>query len=147
MEKITLNVMNIMDVEGVHNVSNLSLKEGWSLLEISKEISNKLANYIVLKDNDKVIAFAGAWIIAGEGQITNVAVHPNYRGKGYGNKVMKALIDHLNSKECYDITLEVRESNKIAQNLYESLGFKNEGIRKNFYEDNKENAIIMWFHK
>ncbi|MGL4570082.1 MAG: ribosomal protein S18-alanine N-acetyltransferase [Clostridium sp.] len=139
--------MNIMDVEGVHNVSNLSLKEGWSLLEISKEISNELANYIVLKDNDKVIAFAGAWIIAGEGQITNVAVHPNYRGKGYGNKVMKALIGHLNSKECYDITLEVRESNKIAQNLYESLGFKNEGIRKNFYEDNKENAIIMWFHK
>ncbi|MEG1004353.1 ribosomal protein S18-alanine N-acetyltransferase [Clostridium sp.] len=147
MEKITLNVMNIMDVEGVHNVSNLSLKEGWSLLEISKEISNELAHYIVLKDNDKVIAFAGAWIVADEGQITNVAVHPNYRGKGYGNKVMKALIDHLTSKECYDITLEVRESNKIAQNLYESLGFKNEGIRKNFYEDNKESAVIMWLHK
>lgn len=139
--------MNIMDVEGVHNVSNLSLKEGWSLSEISKEISNELANYIVLKYNAKVIAFAGAWIIAGEGQITNVAVHPNYRGKGYGNKVMKALIDHLNSKECYDITLEVRESNKIAQNLYESLGFKNEGIRKNFYADNKESAVIMWLHK
>ena len=60
---------------------------------------------------------------------------------------MEALIKHLNSKDCYDITLEVRESNIIAQNLYKSLGFKSEGIRKNFYEDNKESAVIMWLHK
>ena len=148
MEKVTLKLMDIMDVEGVHNVSKLSLKEGWSLNEISKELSNEFTNYIVLKtSSDEVIGFAGAWIIASEGQITNVAIHPSYRGMGYGFKLMEALIKHLNSKDCYDITLEVRESNIIAQNLYKSLGFKSEGIRKNFYEDNKESAVIMWLHK
>lgn len=148
MEKVTLKLMDNMDVEGVHNVSKLSLKEGWSLNEISKELSNEFANYIVLKSSsDEVIGFAGAWIIASEGQITNVAIHPNYRGRGYGFKLMESLIKHLNSKDCYDITLEVRESNIIAQNLYKSLGFKSEGIRKNFYEDNKESAVIMWLHK
>lgn len=148
MEKVTLKLMDNMDVEGVHNVSKLSLKEGWSLNEISKELSNEFANYIVLKtSSDEVIGFAGAWIIAEEGQITNVAIHPSYRGMGYGFKLMEVLIKHLNSKACYDITLEVRESNIIAQNLYKSLGFKSEGIRKNFYEDNKESAVIMWLHK
>ena len=97
--------------------------------------------------DNKVIGFAGLWTIVDEGHITNIAVHPDYRGKGIGSKLVKSLID--NSKDWYinDLTLEVRYSNKIAQNLYKKYGFIEEGIRKNYYADNKEDAVIMWRRK
>ena len=146
MENLILKEMNFSDLEGVYEVSSLSLKETWSLNSIEKELNNKLATYIVCLEDSKVLGFAGSWLIASEGQITNVAVHPNSRGKGIGKYLMKKLIFVLKNKGCTDITLEVRKSNIIAQNLYKSLGFKEEGIRKNFYEDNKEDAIIMWLY-
>ncbi len=146
MANLILKEMNFSDLEGVYEVSSLSLKETWSLNSIEKELNNKLATYIVCLEDSKVLGFAGSWLIASEGQITNVAVHPNSRGKGIGKYLMKKLIFVLKNKGCTDITLEVRKSNIIAQNLYKSLGFKEEGIRKNFYEDNKEDAIIMWLH-
>lgn len=146
MANLILKEMDFSDLEGVYEVSSLSLKETWSLNSIEKELNNKLATYIVCLEDSKVLGFAGSWLIASEGQITNIAVHPNSRGKGIGKYLMKKLIFVLKNKGCTDITLEVRKSNIIAQNLYKSLGFKEEGIRKNFYEDNKEDAIIMWLH-
>ena len=146
MANLILKEMDFSDLEGVYEVSSLSLKETWSLNSIEKELNNKLATYIVCLEDSKVLGFAGSWLIASEGQITNIAVHPNSRGKGIGKYLMEKLIFVLKNKGCTDITLEVRKSNIIAQNLYKSLGFKQEGIRKNFYEDNKEDAIIMWIH-
>lgn len=146
MANLILKEMDSSDLEGVYEVSSLSLKETWSLNSIEKELNNKLATYIICLEDSKVLGFAGSWLIASEGQITNVAVHPNSRGKGIGKYLMEKLIFALKNKGCTDITLEVRKSNIIAQNLYKSLGFKEEGIRKNFYEDNKEDAIIMWLH-
>lgn len=144
MEKLILKKLDLEDIYGVHEVSSLSLKESWSLNAIRKELSNKFARYIVCKEDNKVIGFAGAWFIAYEGQITNIAVHPDYRGKGIGKKLMESLISSLKEENCIAITLEVRESNEVAKNLYKSFGFLSEGIRKNFYEDNKEDANIMW---
>lgn len=144
MENLTLKKLSKEDIDGLYEVSSLSLKETWSLDSIEKELSNKFARYIVCKDGEKVIGFIGAWIIASEGQITNLAVHPDYRKKGIGKKLMESLISSLKNENCNAITLEVRESNTIAKNLYKSLGFLSEGIRKNFYEDNKEDANIMW---
>lgn len=146
MVNLILKDMDSTDLNGVYEVSSLSLKETWSLESINNELNNKLAKYIVCKEDNKVLGFAGAWLIAGEGQITNVAVHPDYRGKKIGKKLMKELINTLKKEGSTDITLEVRKSNIVAQNLYESLGFVNEGVRKNFYEDNREDAIIMWLH-
>ncbi len=144
MENLTLKKLTKEDVDGLYEVSSLSLKETWSLGSIEQELSNKFARYIVCKDGDKVIGFIGAWLIASEGQITNLAVHPDYRKKGIGKKLMKSLISSLKEEDCNAITLEVRESNTVAKNLYKNLGFLSEGIRKNFYEDNKEDANIMW---
>ena len=144
MENLTLKKLTKEDVDGLYEVSSLSLKETWSLGSIEQELSNKFARYIVCKDGDKVIGFIGAWLIASEGQITNLAVHPDYRKRGIGKKLMKSLISSLKNEDCNAITLEVRESNTVAKNLYKNLGFLSEGIRKNFYEDNKEDANIMW---
>lgn len=147
MENLTLKKMSKDEVLGVYTVGSLSLREGWSLDSIKKELENSLARYVVLLKDNEVVAFSGAWLIACEGQITNVAVHPNCRGLGFGKKIMEGLISLLKEEGCLDVTLEVRESNSVARNLYSSLGFKAEGVRKNFYEDgngNKEDGIIMW---
>lgn len=139
--------MNEKDILDVLDVGNLSLREAWTLESLKKELQNPLAKYIVISSDSKVIAFAGLWIVAGEGQITNIAVHPNCRGKGLGNKLMEALINNMNTWNCNSLTLEVRNSNIIAKKLYSKYGFIEEGIRKNYYHNDdgtKEDAIIMW---
>lgn len=140
-------LMNEKDILDVLDVGNLSLREAWTLESLKKELQNPLAKYIVISSDSKVIAFAGLWIVAGEGQITNIAVHHNCRGKGLGNKLMEALINNMNTWNCNSLTLEVRNSNIIAKKLYSKYGFIEEGIRKNYYHNNdgtKEDAIIMW---
>ena len=142
-------LMNEKDILDVLDVGNLSLREAWTLESLKKELKNPLAKYIVISSDSKVIAFAGLWIVAGEGQITNIAVHPNYRGKGLGNKLIEALINNMNTWNCNSLTLEVRNSNIIAKKLYSKYGFIEEGIRKNYYHNDdgtKEDAIIMWLH-
>ncbi|MGL6185420.1 MAG: ribosomal protein S18-alanine N-acetyltransferase [Clostridium chrysemydis] len=141
--KLILKEMDESHILEVKAISDSSLKESWSLDSIKNELSNSLATYIVGILDNTVIGFAGAWLIASEGQITNVSVSKDFRGQGIGFKIINELLKTLSSKGSKEVTLEVRESNLAAQKLYEKCGFKNEGIRKNFYPD-KENAIIMW---
>lgn len=142
--KVTLNEMKAADLDDVLNVSSLSLKESWSKDSLEKELTNPLAKYMVAEVDDKVVGFAGLWAICNEGHITNIAVHPNYRGNGIGSKLVESLINNSDSWYINSLTLEVRTSNKVAQNLYKKYGFQEEGIRKNYYQDNNEDAIIMW---
>lgn len=143
--KIVYNLINENDIEGIYNISRDSFTIPWSLNSIKSELSNPLANYIVARDMDLniVVGFVGIWIISGEGDITNIAVHKNYRKIGIGKNLLEYLLSHCMKLNCNIINLEVRESNLIAQNLYKNLGFTINGIRKNYYEDNKENAILM----
>jgi ribosomal-protein-alanine N-acetyltransferase len=132
------------DLRQVLEISSLSLKESWSFDSFSKELSNPLAKYLVAKTDDKTVGFAGVWTIVDEGHITNIAVHPNFRKKGIGSALVQSLIDHSKAWGCTALTLEVRASNTSAKNLYKKFGFIEEGIRKRYYQDNKEDAIIMW---
>lgn len=141
---LTLKLMDELDLDGVLEVSSLSLKESWSKEAFAKELSNPLAKYIIAKSDDRIIGFAGVWIIVDEGHITNIAVHPDFRGQGIGSKLVDSLVEKSKTFGCNALTLEVRSSNIVAQNLYEKFGFISEGIRKNYYEDNKEDALIMW---
>ncbi|MBE6054373.1 MAG: ribosomal-protein-alanine N-acetyltransferase [Clostridium sartagoforme] len=143
--KITYNLMTLNDIEGIYNISKASFSTPWSIESITSELNNPLAKYIVARDeiNDLVIGFVGIWIVVGEGDITNIAVHPDYRGTGVGNELLSSLINLCSDLNCSLINLEVRESNYKAQNLYKKFGFTVDGIRKGYYEDNKENAILM----
>lgn len=80
----------------------------------------------------------------GGGRITNIAVHPEFRGMGIGNKILEELIKLCEKRNIPSMTLEVRISNTIAQNLYKKFGFKEAGVRKKYYGDNDEDALIMW---
>ncbi|EGT3615291.1 ribosomal-protein-alanine N-acetyltransferase [Clostridium perfringens] len=146
MSSYKIEPMNSSHIEGVFEVSKLSLAEAWNIESIEKELSNKLAKYLVALDENKVIGFLGMWVVFDEGDITNIAVHPDYRKQGIGNLLMDNLITLCKENNINSLTLEVRESNLPAQNLYKKHEFKEEGIRKNFYDNPKENAIIMWRH-
>lgn len=143
---IILCKMQSTHIDAVYEIGKKSLKEAWDKNSINAELDNPLASYLVALNNDVVLGFVGIWVIAGEGNITNVAVDPTFRGLGIGKLLMQSILDYCISENIDSITLEVRKSNLIAQNLYESLGFKNEGVRKKFYPD-KEDAIIMWYRR
>ncbi|ABS39769.1 MULTISPECIES: ribosomal protein S18-alanine N-acetyltransferase [Clostridium] len=133
-------------IDGVMEIDNLSFSVPWSRNSYETELKNKFAKYIVVlnKETNKVLGFSGMWLIIDECHITNIAVHPNYRGLGIGNILMNEIIDICKEHNLTGITLEVRESNTAAKNLYYKYGFKDSGIRKGYYADNNENALLMW---
>jgi [ribosomal protein S18]-alanine N-acetyltransferase len=147
MSGFSIVPLGLQHIDGVMQVDSLSFSTPWSRKSFEMEaVQNDLARYIVAVARDKVIGYAGVWIIAGEGQITNIAVDPDFRGKGTACKMLEALIDICRSEGVSDMTLEVRKSNTAAINLYKKHGFVEEGIRRQFYADNKEDALIMWKH-
>lgn len=147
--EITYNLMSLNDINGVFEISNLCFAIPWSVSSIKAELNNPLAKYIVAKDKttNSIVGFVGIWIIVGEGDITNIGVHPSYRKNNIATNLLKYLFKLCNDLNCEIINLEVRESNTPAQNLYKKFNFKEIGIRKNYYEDNKENAILMQYRK
>lgn len=145
---ITIRQMSIMDVDQVCLLEEMVFSMPWHKESFIEMIENKDALYLVVETGDepgKVVACCGVRNIVGEGDITNVVVHPDYRKQCIGYRMLSELL--LLGKEKHGIeafTLEVRESNMEAIHLYEKLGFIREGVRKNFYECPVENAIIMW---
>ncbi|ATD55898.1 ribosomal protein S18-alanine N-acetyltransferase [Clostridium chauvoei] len=147
--KIAYNLMTSNDIDGVYEISNLCFSVPWSIESIKSELNNPLAKYIVAKEiaSNRIIGFVGVWIIAGEGDITNIGVHPNYRKNHIATNLLQCLFKLCEDLNCNTINLEVRESNIPAQNLYTNFEFKNIGLRKGYYEDNKENAVLMQYNK
>lgn len=103
----------------------------------------KLAVYFVAKDNGKCIGYDGFWNVSGEGDITNVAVLPEYRKNGIGSMLISEMIKTAVTLKLELLTLEVRKSNIAAQGLYKKYGFDIIGERKRYYSDNGEDAWIM----
>ena len=141
---IIIRPMTIDDVDEVYVVEEDCFVDPWSKESIRKELKNNLARYLVAQLDDKIVGYVGIWFVVDEGHITNVAVHSDYRGKKIGDKLVKEMIELCKENNIVAMTLEVRASNIVAQNLYRKYGFKMGGIRKEYYSDNKEDAIIMW---
>ena len=135
------------DIDSVLEVSSLSFSIPWSKDSYIQELTNPIARYLVAKIDNKVVGFVGTWIVLDESHITNIAVHPNYRKQGIGSSLLETFLKYCKSQGCIAYTLEVRNSNKAARTLYEKYNFKQEGIRKGYYEDTKEDAIIMWLRE
>lgn len=143
MNNLVVESMAEIHLEDVVEINNLSLTTPWSFESLKGELENKFCKYIVVKKAGTLIGYAGLWLIIDEAHITNVAIHPDYRGIGASNALMDGIIKICTDFNIPSITLEVRESNIVARNLYSKYNFVVEGLRKNYYDDN-ENAIIMW---
>lgn len=144
MNNIEIIEMTEEHLPEVLYISKLSFPIPWSHASFQKELKNIFAKYLVAIMDNKVIGYGGMWIIIDEAHITNIAVHPDYRGRGLGDKLLSSMISQCLSQRVTAMTLEVRASNYTAQCLYKKYGFKEEGIRRAYYEDNHEDAVIMW---
>lgn len=143
MSELTMGLMTIDDVDAIHAIEEACFKVPWSRESFLREVTeNACARYMVLREDGVAIAYAGVWFVLDEGHITNIAVHPDRRGLGYGEKVTRAMIQLAADSGMNWMTLEVRRSNKIAQNMYHKLGFIDVGYRKRYYE-NTEDALVM----
>ena len=135
--------MTLEDVPQVHEIELNTFHTPWSYQNFVDEMTtNKCARYIVAEEDGKVLGYAGAWLIFDEGHITNIAVDESVRGKGIGAGVTKALMQYAANLGVQYMTLEVRRSNIVAQNLYKKMGFIELGVRKRYYEDNGEDAYL-----
>ncbi len=135
------------DLDGVMAIEKVSFPVPWSRESYLNEIyNNDFAYYYVARIKQKIIGYAGLWVIFEEGHITNVAVHPSYRGRRLGERLLNVLMEEALYLGVDRMALEVRVSNYSARRLYERLGFVDAGVRKGYYNDNKEDALIMWKH-
>lgn len=147
IDNIEIKEMKKEHLDGVMVVENLSFKIPWSRDSFLEELTtNELAVYFVATSDGQVIGYGGVWRIFNEAHITNIAIHPEFRRCGAGSKIMDRILNMCIENDIKSLTLEVRKSNLAAQRLYERYGFKIEGMRKKYYTDTGEDALIMWRH-
>lgn len=145
--EILIRPMTAADVPHVAEIARSGFPLPWSARMFEKELDAPLARYLVLTEDGRVAAYGGMWVILGSAEITSIATCPEGRRKGYGERLMRALMAWAYEElEITEFTLEVRVSNAPARAMYEKLGFVQEGLRKKYYEDNKEDALILWNH-
>lgn len=143
-ENLSFREMVPEDASDVAKVEEACFSMPWSRESFWQEASNENTYYLIALRDDEIVGYAGAWIVSGEAQITNVAVHPDYRKRGIASKMLTGMIQHFKAVGVTAMTLEVRPSNTAALSLYEKFGLKSVGRRKGYYQDNNEDAIIMW---
>ncbi len=115
----------------------------WSEVSVRSELSNPLSDWLVAEEDGKLIGYVGSQSVAPEADVMNLAVAPEWRKKGIGRALMKALIEQLHSRGITALFLEVRISNLPAQNLYRGLGFVEVGRRPKYYVNPTEDALIL----
>ncbi|WP_099466742.1 ribosomal protein S18-alanine N-acetyltransferase [Konateibacter massiliensis] len=142
---IEIRLMREDDIIQVNEIEKAVFSMPWSIEDLRASLAQKGSIYVVACDGSRVVGYCGLWNIVGEGNINNVAVDKEYRGRHIAFDMLLKLIEIGNKEGVEAYTLEVRESNETAIHLYKKLGFTEEGIRKNYYEHPAENAIIMWY--
>ena len=130
-------------LDGVAELEKLCFSQPWSKNSLGLLLKEGIGVGMVCSSDGQVCAYGGMMVAVDEGQITNIATHPDYRRQGYGRAIVEALIKYSKNNGINSISLEVRESNRAAIELYSRLGFKVEGKRKDFYTKPTENALIM----
>lgn len=135
------------DIPDVVDIEATAFYDAWNAGMLLNELENELTTYVVMEQEGSLVGYAGFWLVAGEAQVTRVAVAEAERGQGLGTRLTAAMVNKAWELGAEAVTLEVRESNLAAQKAYLTCGFASEGIRPNYYEDNHENAVIMWLYK
>src|SRR5574344_1045532 len=144
--EITIKPMEKNEVEMVLEIEEQAYGEHhWSKDSFYGELTNKLAHYYsAFSEDGQLLGYAGAWHVIDEGHITTIAVKPEFKRKKIGEALLNKILEDCYKAEIKYITLEVRKSNEPAIALYEKYGFKSLGVRKGYYQNNNEDALIMW---
>ena len=136
------------DLPDIIAIEEASFSVPWSHQSLAAELDNPIARYYVLeKEDGSVAGYADVWLIADEGQLANIAIHPSARGLGYGEILLRTAMEALFREGCTSFFLEVRQSNAPAQGLYRKLGYEALAVRKDYYSQPVEDACIMHCQK
>ena len=142
--RIVVDRMRLTDVGAVHEIERLSFTTPWPAHAFEQELKgNRLARYVVARAGDRVVGFAGLWLMVDEAHVTTFAVHPDWRRQAIGRQLLLNLAELAMAIGGRRMTLEVRVSNEAAQALYRSFGFEVAGRRPRYYTDDGEDALVM----
>lgn len=134
--------MTLDDLEEMKDTLYSDFDNFWSYNVLKQELVNQNTTYIIAKENSEVVGFAGISVCLDEATLNNIVVKKSYRGKGIGGELLESLIELCSDMNMKLLTLEVNTQNTPAIKLYEKFGFKNQGIRKKYY-NNTQDAFIM----
>jgi [ribosomal protein S18]-alanine N-acetyltransferase len=145
---LTVNAMGLSDIAEVHEIERLSFVTPWPAYAFEQELTgNRLARYVVARamdgGRDRVVGFAGIWLMVDEAHVTTFGVHPDWRRRGVGRRMLLSLLELALEIGAARMTLEVRASNRVAQSLYAAFGFNVAGERRGYYTDDGEDALVM----
>jgi ribosomal-protein-alanine N-acetyltransferase len=145
---VTVDAMLMADIPHVHEIERLSFSSPWPSYAFEQELTgNRLARYVVARVGsgamERVVGFAGVWLMVDEAHITTFGVHPAWRRQGIGRRLMVRLLELAEELKAHRMTLEVRVGNVAAQGLYHAFGFEVAGRRPHYYTDDGEDALIM----
>ncbi|MFG6121280.1 MULTISPECIES: ribosomal protein S18-alanine N-acetyltransferase [Thalassobacillus] len=149
MDNVTVREMTVDDIDEVMEIEHASFAIPWKREAFVGEVEqNNFAVYYVIEDENRIFGYCGLWMIIDEAHITNIAILPSHRGKGYGALLFGHVIEQAVEKGAIMLSLEVRVTNTGAQHMYRKFGLVPGGIRKQYYTDNGEDALVMWvnFH-
>jgi len=138
--------MGVKDLAAVHAIEKLSFSNPWHIETFLGEIQNRPISHALVAihvADKKVIGYVVFWIIKDEAQINNIAIHPDYRGRGFGKGMLSKVLEEMRASGIRTVTLEVRESNLRALGVYEALGFKVVSRRKDYYTNPREDALAI----
>ena len=142
--RVVVEPMRLDDVADVHEIERLSFRTPWPAYAFEQELrGNRLARYLVARSSERVVGFAGLWMMVDEAHITTFGVHPDWRRQGIGRQLLLNLSELSIGIGAQRMTLEVRESNVTAQALYRAFGFDIVGRRRTYYTDDGEDALVM----
>ena len=145
MQNFEIREMTHDDVDTILQIEEMCYgAHHWSRESFLTELANKISTYLCILSDNKCIGYIGYWKIMDEAHVTNISIHPDFQNKKLAHRLILSMIDECYSEKIKYITLEVRVSNERAIHLYEKFGFKSLGVRKKYYQDNNEDALIMW---
>lgn len=142
--KITIRPAKIEDIEAISEIEKESFPTPWSKELIREELTFPLSLNLVATIDEVVIGYVLSWLIPPEVHILNLAVSQTFRKKGVGRKIMDSLFYEAAKRGANKFTLEVRHKNVSAISFYQCFGFVTKGVRKGYYQDTGEDALIMW---
>jgi len=141
---LRIRSMTVADLPAVQLIERASFTTPWPAHAYRQELeTNRLAQYLVGTIGGEMVAYGGIWLMVDEAHVTTFAVHPRYRRRRIGERLLLSLMDLAADRHAREATLEVRLSNLAARRLYEKYGFRPVGIRPRYYSDNQEDALIM----
>ena len=141
---LTVRPMTKRDIPRVYEIEVQSFRSPWSKLSLLGELHNDVARYYVAEEEGRVIGYGGMWLLFDEAHITNIAIAPERRGEHFGRYLLYGMMEAAHDRGAERMTLEVRETNERAQNMYYSFDFTKQGYRKRYYEDTGEGAYLLW---